>query len=288
MKDYLMLVAATLLLAVNFAATKLYQQKTGTGLAAGLKFNVMLGILTAVIFLALNRFKMEWTLYSAGMAALATILCVAYTLLGFRIMSGEKMAMYTFFLMTGGMVVPYIWGLLFLNEEFSWLRTLGLLVIAVSVFITNSDSSKPGWRQLLLLFGVFFLNGFVSVVFKLHQINTMAVPATDFLILNSIAKVVFCGVVLLFCKHDGKVKMTDAISWRIMLPVLWATLASGVSTLLQLKGAENLPATVLYPIVTGGCIIFSSLAGWIYFKEKLTAKMTMGVFLCFSGTCLFL
>ena len=57
---------------------------------------------------------------------------------------------------------------------------------------------------------------------------------------------------------------------------------------LQLIGAANLPASVLYPMVTGGSIIFSAIAGVIIFKEQLSRRQIISITLCFIGTLLFL
>lgn len=125
MKDYLMLVLADILLAGDFAINKVYQKKQGTSLKAGFRFNALLGLFTAVLFWIINGFWVEFTLFSALMAAGSTILITSYNLLGFRVLKNSSMAMYTLFLMTGGMIVPYVWGLLFLDEPFSLLRTFG-------------------------------------------------------------------------------------------------------------------------------------------------------------------
>ena len=61
-----------------------------------------------------------------------------YIFIGFRIMENGSMSLYTLFLMSGGMTVPYVWGVLFLNEELTILRTLGLLSIITAIIISNS------------------------------------------------------------------------------------------------------------------------------------------------------
>ncbi len=61
-----------------------------------------------------------------------------------------------------------------------------------------------------------------------------------------------------------------------------------ISYMLQLIGAESLPASVLYPFITGGSIILTSFAGVAFFKEKLTIRQWMAVTACFVGTLLFL
>jgi predicted XRE-type DNA-binding protein len=44
--------------------------------------------------------------------------------------------------MTGGMVVPYVWGILFLDEEFSFLRMVGLAFIIGAAFVIHAGGRK--------------------------------------------------------------------------------------------------------------------------------------------------
>lgn len=284
--DFLLLIFADILLALNFTATKAYQRDMGVSLAKGLKFNAFLGTFSAAIFFAANGFKCEINTFSAAMAAAMALLCVSYTVIGFRIMENEKMALYTVFLMTGGMAVPYIWGLIFLGEPFSLLRTGGLLIIAAAVFIINADTGRFNAKQLVLCLAVFVLNGFVSVISKEHQIAAGAVPSSSFVILSSISKTVACAAALLFIKDAPKSR--GSFNPKMLLFTLLAAAFSGVSYFLQLIGAENLPATVIYPIITGGSIIFTAFAGRIFFGEKASRRMVSGIALCFLGTCMFL
>ena len=70
--------------------------------------------------------------------------------------------------------------------------------------------------------------------------------------------------------------------------VIFALMFDGISYMLQLIGAESLPASVLYPFITGGSIILTSFAGVAFLKEKLIIRQWMAVTACFVGTLLFL
>lgn len=284
--DYVILFISVILMVAYFVTNKIYQQQAGTSMTAGLIFNIVLGSILTVVFWIMNGFCLNISIYSTVMAGLSALFIVSYTMIGFRIMGDEKMALYTIFLMTGGMTIPYVWGLFFLEEPFSWIHTVGLVVIAVSVIISNRDGTKGGVRQILMCVAVFLLNGFVSVVSKEHQINSAAVATIDFVILNSLGKVVLCSAALLFVKEKGKVKKCFDIKFIPVIVV--SAIFFGGSYILQLQGAKNLPATVLYPIVTGGGIICTAIASRIFFNEKLTPKLVIGVVLCFLGTCMFL
>ena len=200
------------------------------------------------------------------------------------------MAYYTLFLMSGGMLVPYAWGLLFLEEPFSPLRMAGLILIVGAIVISNVGQGKPSRGQLLLCTAVFFLNGFLSVASKLHQIETVlpTVSTTSFVMLSGLAKFVLCGLTLAGIRSRASSRGRLTPDKRVWLIVPCSALVSGLSYFFQLVGAEDLPATVLYPFVTGGTIVFTAFAGWMVFREKPSGKLWFSAALCVAGTLLFL
>ena len=103
--DYLLVLAATALLAFEFAFSKKYQSMEGTGIAAGLRFNMLTGLFTAVIFFGISGFRVSISGFSL-LVALGTALCgTAYNVLSFRILKAGGMALYSMFLMLGGMLL---------------------------------------------------------------------------------------------------------------------------------------------------------------------------------------
>ena len=288
MGNYILLLVSVILGAGNLAANRLYQKKMGVSLWAGMNYMVFYGIFSSLVFWAVKGFRLQVSAYSLAMAGLMALLSTGYTLIGFLLMKEEKMTLYTLFLMTGGMTVPYLWGLFGLDESFSYARTAGLIMIAAAICLSNSGKGvhKEGRKPTFLCGAVFLLNGLVSVISKEHQISAAAVPSTDFVLLSNLARIVFCLPLLGTAGKKGAGH--PALSFRAIWLVLLATLLGSVSYWLQLIGAKSLPATVLYPIVTGGTIVFGALFGQCFFKEKLTRRMRMALLLCCIGTCLFL
>ena len=289
MSSYLLIIFADILLAISFALQKIYQKKAGIGTYAGLFFNAALGLFTALIFFVANKFTINFSVYSLIMVFIWAGLGAIYMMLGFRILKSGNMSYYTLFLMTGGMVVPYIWGVLFLNEPLTLMRTIGIILIILAIVISNFSGSITDKKLIVLCIIIFFLNGFVSVVSKLHQVNTTyeTIGATDFVFWSGIIKFIICGLILFFFKRkNADVRDIDA---KAVLPIIClSAIVSGISSICQLKGAISIPATVLYPLVTGGTIILSSITGCIVFKEKLSVRQWISVGICFVGTCLFL
>lgn len=116
---YLILIFSALLLGITFAFNKLYQIAYGAPPYAAFFFNTLLGLTTLAAFWANKGFKLELYPYSCIMAGIEGILVISYNIFGFKILkSSGSMSMYTLSLMTGGMVLPYIWGIVF-KEKFS-------------------------------------------------------------------------------------------------------------------------------------------------------------------------
>lgn len=285
--DLVWLIVSAVLLAVDFLIAGLYQKGEGNAPVKVFRFNFFIGLFSVVIFFFINGCQFEFTWFSGVLALVMTCLAILYTLVGFRILAAGGTAYYTFFLMTGGMTVPYVWGLFFLDEAFSWLRLAGLVLIVGSAFLIYAGKNRLSPKIMGLCAAIFLLNGFVSVISKHHAISEQAVSASAYVILTAMVKVIVCGAILLFFRLKKK-ENAGKIKPKAIILLAASALVSGLSYLLQLGGAASLPATVVYPIVTGGSIVFTAVAGWLFLKEKPTKQLIFGVLVCFAGTCLFL
>lgn len=285
--NYIYVLIATVLLAVEFAFSKIYQAAEGVSLRAGLRFNALSGLVSAMIMWALCGFKPGWSPLSAVLSVSMTLCGLCYSLLSFRVLKNGGMALYSIFLMSGGMLLPYLFGLLFLNEQLRILRVVGVLVILAGVVCSNTSRDQISKKLLTFCIAVFILNGCVSIISKCHQISTVSTVSTSaFVMYAGIAKCLFCTVALLLSKKGAE---TAALQKKCsVLIIAGGAVIGALSYFLQLVGAAQLPASVLYPMVTGGSIIFSALAGVILFKERLSRLQLVSIILCFMGTLLFL
>ena len=280
---YLSVIAATVLLAIEFSCSKLFQSLEGISLDKGLQFNAVSGSVSALIMWALAGFRLEWSGFSALLAMGMALCNMLYCLLSFRILNLGGMALYSLALMSGGMLLPYVFGIVFLNETVSLPGILGLITVLAAVILSNFNRRNIGKTLLLLCAAVFFLNGFCSILSKVHQISRMAsaVSSAGFVMYSGIAKCLLSVIVLLCRKRCSFSRPKH--KYTLLLTVGTAVI-SAASYLLQLNGAEVLPASVLYPMITGGSIVFSAIAGCVLFKEQLSLRQVLCILLCIFGT----
>ena len=296
--EYFLILLSVLLLALSFILQKIYQRGSEQTTLGGVDFSILSAAFSLLLLLAMSSSSLELSWYSAVNSLLRSACCLAYTVIGFWIMKRGHMALYMLFLMSGGMVLPAVWGWLFLGEEVLPLRVIGVVVICVSIALTNRDGGKrPDAKMILACLAVFVLNGFVSVFSKLHQIETtFPIVSTECYALYGTVASLLMSVCLRLVLARGMKKDASASAPKkplklVLIPVLIVAAYSvmgSVSSLLQLWGAANLPASLLYPMITGGSIVFTSLFALLFFKEHPSRSEWVGIVLCFGGTLLFL
>jgi len=308
MQYYIMILVAVVLLAVQFASNRAYSIRQGSSAKASLTFTTLVGFTCAVVMFLIAVISGEGfviTPYSLGMGAIVAALCCSYTFIGFKIMALGSLSVYTMFLMLGGMMLPYLYGVFMLDEAVSVWRIIGFILLALSLVfpvVAREKAGKSSVIFIVLCLAVFCLNGCVSITSKVHQINEVYAKsgsASFSFITNSINAVMSAvGLAILNArekKQSGQKDGPTAVYEKqktsvgvIAVIVLINAVAGGVSYVLQLVSAAHVAASALYPMITGGSVVLSALAGLICFKEKPDRISLIGLILSFAATFLFL
>ncbi len=286
MINYLYALLSDLFFSSGFVIQKKYQQKSGTSIGSGLIFNLISAAVLSVILLVLCFFTPQVSAYSLVSAFLQALVVFTYTVISFYILRAGSLSLYTMFLMTGGMIVPFVWGICFLNETVTFFQLAGLVLITISIILTSFEKKKSGIVIVILCVIVFFVNGMSSVLTKLHQ--TESVYATidnyDYMFWSSVFRFALSLLLLPFAGLGKAEKPKTAAVWLAFA----GAVASGLASYFNLMGASKLPATVLYPLITGGTIVLSAVLEAIVFRKKLVWKEIFPVLLCLAGTFMFL
>ena len=104
---YLYILVSVLLTAAIFCFGKVYQLKAGNARIASAFYSFATSLVSFAIFFAVNGFKVSIAPFSVIMAMGGSLCAILYTFLGFRLMQHGKYAVYTTYLMVGGMALPF-------------------------------------------------------------------------------------------------------------------------------------------------------------------------------------
>ncbi|MDR1733290.1 MAG: EamA family transporter [Oscillospiraceae bacterium] len=310
MHPYILLLIADTCVAAQFNLSKLYQRKYAHGMRDDLTFPMVSGLVTAPFFvlvgLLLNRALPSVSAFSIGMAAAFAALNAISLFTGILTLKRGGVTGYTVFMMLGGMILPYIYGLVFLEEQPSIVRIIGLAAVTAALLFFAMDGGKGEQKKTLkgyypLCMAVFMLNGTSCVLSKIHAIHPQAIPASDYILWMNLFQAGIAGTALLvYLRRHGKAKTPAALpqcppaadgakrTWKGYLVIAIYAVDSGIGYLLQLIPAQTVPASALYPFVTGGSILISTLMAAVWFKEKIGKWGIAGIAVAFIGTVLFM
>mgnify|MGYP005923470489 CR=1 FL=1 len=117
MVDYIMISGAALCIAGQFTFNKLYEKKIVNGTLHLFLFPVLTAAVSALLIFFLNGFTLRWGSFTAGLAAANAVVSILSLLCGIVVVRYGSVAVYTMFMMMGGMFLPYVFGLIFLDEK---------------------------------------------------------------------------------------------------------------------------------------------------------------------------
>ncbi len=291
--------------------TKFYQARSGGSRRASFLYPVLAGGISTLFFLCLNGFHVEVSGFTLLMAAMLAFFTSVTVILGVVAVSYGRMAVYSLFLMLGGMLLPFFYGLIFLNEALSVCRGIGIVLLIVSLILPvlkGGEKQSGGNKKIfiLLCLFIFVCNGGTSIVSKIHAIDPRATGTNDFLILAFAFVTVMSAIVygVYYLVERKKQSSADSLSTggdsapaaqrtgKKTLLILLAFVAgyaisNGLGSMLQLICAESVPASALYPFTSGGTVVLSTIAGRVIFREKLSPLVLAGIALAFVATVLF-
>ena len=182
----------------------------------------------------------------------------------------------------GGMLLPFAYGILFANEALSFAKVLSILLICTAVGC-SFEKGAGGKNAYRFYAAIFVLNGLVGVLSKIHlSVPALAVDSYSFMATIQLALLAMC---LLYCfiTRQGIPKQ----SGKLYLCLSGYAVCNGIGNLFCQIALTSLPASVQYPIITGGVMVFSTLISLVR-REPIGGKTYFAAALACLSTILIL
>ena len=255
---YVLLVFATVLYTVSFYCNQQVERRCRSGVDAAVLFStVSWGDFLAVMLILLKG-RLAITPFSALCASLHAFFMIAYSFLSLKAFSVADLGKYSMYAMLGGMLVPFAAGILFFEEGLTAGKIICCVILTLALYL-DSKSGKVTKRSLIYLAAVFFVNGSFGVLSTVHQNGGFAkVNTYQYIALQSILLVGF-GWCWLAVRRLRRGKLSIVKTNKAYLPMVLYGLLNGSAELILLLAIRYVPASVQYPIITGGVVIGSAL-----------------------------
>lgn len=277
----------------GFAIQDQYRKKRGSGLLISMESACIGAFAGLIILFAFNKFSISFTLFTFLMASWAALNGLAFTFCAFKALDYINLSLFSLFAMLGGMVLPFLQGIIFYAEGFTLAKAICIVFVCASLLCTIEKGEKKNGTIFYL--GIFVLNGMAGVISKLFTSSNMQkTGAMDYSIWIAIVTVVFSGIawlVLVVMERRGK-STQNSDSIRVDKKDLITSYALGaangvinrVANLLLVFALAFVDTSVQYPMVTGGTMIVSTVIS-CFGEKKPNKREIIGVGLAFIGMC---
>ena len=262
-----------------FAINDVYRKMRGNGIKTSLQFSLISSLSGLLVLLAANKFVFGYTHFTLLMAILAAANGCAFAFCGFRALGSINLSLYSLYSMLGGMLLPFLQGILFYGEDITVAKIVCCAFIAAALLLTVNKEKKRGGTKYYV--GIFILNGMSGVISKIFASAPYPkADASSYSILSAFCSAVISGLVLLLFlrKNDGAPKNTP-ISVAISSA---GGIANCIANLLLVIALAHVDASVQYPLVTGGVMIVSTVI-CCFRENKPSKKEVLSVIIAFIG-----
>ncbi|MBQ3057740.1 MAG: hypothetical protein IJD00_02175 [Clostridia bacterium] len=173
-------------------------------------------------------------------------------------------------------VLPIIYGIVFLNEPTSVIIYIALAIMAASLYLsrgnTANDSGKFSVKWLICITLATVGSGGFAIVKKMQQLAFNEKCDNEFMIFSLAITVVVLFALGLFATKNS----IKSITKSTVLFSLAAGLSNGVTNMLTLLINTVMVLSLSSPISTGMRIVLSFMLSSLFLKEKFLKRQIIG------------
>ena len=281
---YFIIFVAVAFFTAQFVFTRLFSRTVKETAVTALGMLVVFGLVGALVALVGcgGRPAVSWV--SLLLAAAFAAVMVPYYVLGIKALSLGSLAVYSTFMMLGGMLLPFLYGILLLAEDPTAGKLIGCVFLSVAILLqglavgrgegggVSHDKGGTRGRFFLLCLAIFLINGMTGVISQTHALQPRGVDEWSFTLLYSLLTAAFALALLvarlLPDRKSGCEALRPLLAVRPLLLAAALGLCANLGNLCILLAAPHIDASIQFPMISGGTIALSALAALLFFRER--------------------
>lgn len=172
------------------------------------------------------------------------------------------------------LLLPTFYGLIFLKDPVSIGLIPGIILLVISLILTNKPDkkSKISFKWIIFVALAFIGNGMCSTVQKIQQVKFDGAYKNEFMIV-AIAFVAISLFIFAIFKEKGEIKIYAKSGWFL---ALLSGLINGMVNLFVMILSGRIPVSLMFPLISAGGIIITYFVSKFYYKEKLSKMQFIG------------
>lgn len=269
----LLLIAIILGVSLQDVTKKIYNK---TSAAPGVYFFTALSALAAAIFFAITSGSLN---FDIGIIPYSIAFAISYT----AGVVGSVMAIalgplsLTSLIVSFSLMLPTLYGLIFLNDPISIGLFPGLALLAASLFLINKrdEGVKINTKWIISVIFAFLGNGFCTISQKMQQLAFNGDYKNEFMII-ALAITAVVAIVMTLVKERDSIKKQTVGGYT--LGILCGAF-NGMVNLFVMILSGLMPVSLMFPIISAGGIVATFIISQVFYKEKLSKLQLIGFIL---------
>jgi drug/metabolite transporter (DMT)-like permease len=268
---YLIVLGLCALATLKVTTQGVFAKKKVKTLADATLFNGLIFFFAALIF-SVQAFgaPIEVWLYGTVFGVLCVVFQITYT----KALAQGNVSL-SVLLVNLGTVFPILVSFFVFDEELSVMRVIGISLTLATFFIVT-DMKKCRLRGVLPAFFAMIANGALGITQKLFGESQLSAWRAAFVsrayIVASATSLVVYLVIMRFGKGISIAKNPSILAYSAATGIILA-----LFQFFNTYAVSTVDGTFLFPAYSGGCIVLSTVTGVLLFKDRLSARQTIGV-----------
>jgi len=179
-------------------------------------------------------------------------------------------------------LIPVLAGFILFGEPMGTLKIIGIILALFAFYLTflKKDKVRINIKVILLPFLMFIVMGTNDTLMKVAETFSIGRDFVLFLSTSFLISLVL-GIIVLIAKSKNEIFALKNVFAGIGLGLL-----NWYSTYYFLKGLDLFDVSIVVPVINVGIVALSSIAGYFFFKEKLTRINWIGIFIAMAAISL--
>lgn len=168
-----------------------------------------------------------------------------------------------------GLLVPMAISVFLFGEKPTILQLLGFLIAAVAIVLINSDGKNSAVQSRTGLILLLLMAGGADAMSKVFEEWGEPALSSNYLLYAFITALIM-GIAAMLIKGERPGKYEIGFGLLVGIPNYF-------SAKFLLDALEYVPAVITYPTCNVGAILVVTLAGILFFREKLTRRQVLAI-----------
>lgn len=244
-------------------------------------YNIVYGSVIALLTFVIAGFRYAPSLPTVLLGVLNAGMLITYNM---SLVKGSILGPYSFLMLcplSGGILVPMVWNMLFMGERLSGVQFLGIALLIAAIVIMNLSGltfkgEKPKKSFFIFCAILFLVNGFYGQLMNIQQAVMNGAQREEMIMTTFGVTAIAVTIGMLRRPADLKkgFRMGKKSAVYAAIACVVATTAANLMVYL-ISVMES--ATILFAIDNGGVMLLSAVYSIVFFKEKATPSQLIGM-----------